>query len=248
MKSARTLNPYEETQLARHGGDRQILLASNAPVEHITGKAEFCGLVFSVTENVLIPRIETEELVEKVVAACRTFSGPGAVRIVDVGTGSGAIAISVASKLATLGLAHTITATDISRSALEIAEANAATLLPDPTTITFLHSDLLSDVPTDQDIIVANLPYIPTARIATLDKSVFEHEPHLALDGGPDGLYLIRLLLDQATQLLQPGALVLLEVDDTHTLEVWSEFEHDWQIEVFLDSFEKNRFVQLLKR
>ncbi|MCA9368925.1 MAG: peptide chain release factor N(5)-glutamine methyltransferase [Pseudomonadales bacterium] len=243
--NSRKLTPYEETQLARYGTSSTDLSATSAPVEYITGKAEFCNHIFEVGPEVLIPRIETEELVASAVTWVESFSRSTIPQIVDVGTGSGALAISIAAFLNKKSINYHMTATEVSESALNRAVKNATNILGDQHGIDFIHTSLLEKVHTQFDCIVANLPYIPSERIAYLDESVKDHEPHVALDGGPDGLTLIRELLIQAKKLLSPNGIILMEVDHTHTLEAWQEFFDDWEVTITHDSLQNTRFAQI---
>jgi len=185
---------------------------------------EFYKLKFKVTPDVLIPRPETELLVDKVL----THARPGLARltILDVGTGAGNIAISIAKNLSRhpWGRKLKIIATDVSEKALKIARQNAK-LHGVENRIQFIQSDLLSKIATlpwvarndvEMDIIVTNLPYIPTERIPYLDSSVKDFEPHIALNGGPDGFELYRKLFQQINELDWKPKLILGEIDYTH--------------------------------
>lgn len=181
------------------------------PLPYLLGHWEFFGLDFIVTPAVLIPRPETELLVERAIILASqqsAISNPQS-KILDVGTGSGIIAVTLATKLPNAQ----ITATDLSPAALAIAKANADQHnVADR--IQFIEADLLLPLfilHCSFDIVCANLPYIPSADLATLD--VVKHEPTLALDGGPDGLNLIRRLLTDAPQLLAPNGAILLEIE-----------------------------------
>lgn len=245
----RTLSPYEETQLARYGKKNAEALNTSAPIEYITGKAEFCGQVFTVTPDVLIPRVETEELVTLVVAFCteRFSETHQPLSIVDVGTGSGAIAVSVASALRKQTIPFTFLVTDVSDTAITVAQNNALALLGDHPEMSFQTTSLLSEITQTFDCIVANLPYIPSERIEYLDPSVKDHEPRVALDGGPEGLSLIAELLRQAEKLLAKDGSVFLEVDHTHTQASWDSFIA-WHTTLIDDSFGQTRFARMIKK
>lgn len=170
------------------------------PLQHLLGTAEFHGRVFKSDARALIPRPETEQLVE---LAQARIPSPTA-RLLDVGTGSGVIAV-------TLALANpdaTVVATDLSPAALELARENAATL---GANVEFLEADLLPPGDARFDVIVANLPYIPSAEIAGLSREV-QRDPASALDGGEDGLDLVRRLVDLAPARLEPISHLLLEI------------------------------------
>ncbi len=183
--------------------------AKGEPTAYLTGTREFMGLDFKVSSAVLIPRPETELLVETVLNTLRPLSGQAC--IVDVGTGSGAIAVSLAKYLPTAQ----IFALDISPAALALAEQNAIQQGV-AERVTFRQSNLLSALPVSLagqvDWVVANLPYIPSADIAQLQLEVVVHEPKLALDGGSDGLELYRVLIPQASQILKPGGKLIMEM------------------------------------
>lgn len=195
--------------------DRQQLLASlvdrrtrREPLAYLRGKREFYGLEFHVGPGVLIPRPETETLVEESLAlAGRLDSGP-ATMIADVGTGSGIIAISLAVHMSVAR----VYATDVSDTALSTARGNALRHGVDAR-IRFLSGDLLSPLPERVHIVAANLPYLCTDTITGLEPEIGLYEPREALDGGPDGLEVVRRLLRQASGHLRPCGALLLELD-----------------------------------
>ena len=175
------------------------------PIQYIAGEAEFYGLPFFVTCDVLIPRPETEHLVEKVLQLSAKFADP---RIVDVGTGSGAIAVALATHLRRAS----ITATDISSAALAIARRNAQrSRVADR--IRFVAGDLLAPVAGEQfEMVVSNPPYIGEADRGTLAIEVREFEPEAALFAGSDGLSVYRQLIPAAHDALAAGGILLLEI------------------------------------
>jgi release factor glutamine methyltransferase len=184
--------------------------AAKEPIQYLTGHQEFYGLNLRVTRDTLIPRPETELLVEAVlhwIAARPALRTP---RILDIGTGTGAIALALASHLPS---AH-ITATDLYPAALSIAEHNAGRLDLGHR-ITFLQSDLLSAPQLQSappfDVIVSNPPYISLYEAATMPEEVLKHEPHTALFAGPHGLDIYRRLLPAAHAALKPEGLLALE-------------------------------------
>ena len=183
--------------------------ATHTPLQHLTGEQDFFGLTLRVTPDTLIPRPETELLVEAVLNFIAEKSSPThPLRILDVGTGTGAIPIALATHLPT---AH-LTAVDISPAALAIARENAARHHLSAR-IRFLESDLLTALADETfDIIVSNPPYVPLADSPTLAPEVRDHEPHLALFAGPEGLAIYRLLIPQAHAALVPGGLLALEI------------------------------------
>ncbi len=178
------------------------------PLQHLLGTVDFMGLEFATDARALIPRPETELLVGLVLA-----EGAG-LRIADVGTGSGVIALTLANKLPEAAVA----ACDISPDALALARENADRHGL-ARRITFLECDLLSGFDGPADAVVANLPYISTVEIATLSREV-RHDPVLALDGGADGLDLVRRLTPEAAAKLAPGGLVALEIGLGQAAEV----------------------------
>ncbi|MDR1578378.1 MAG: peptide chain release factor N(5)-glutamine methyltransferase [Deltaproteobacteria bacterium] len=175
------------------------------PSAYILGRREFYLLNFKVTPDTLIPRPETELLVDEAIALAKPLTEP---LIWDLGCGCGAIALALAKNLPQ----SRVTATDLSLPALEVAKGNALVLgLSDQ--VEFLAGDLTHPVAGRQfNLICANLPYVPQAEIETLDPDVSQFEPRLALDGGPDGLDPFRRLLPEVSVLLKPGGYLLLEI------------------------------------
>ncbi|MBU0510801.1 MAG: peptide chain release factor N(5)-glutamine methyltransferase [Chloroflexi bacterium] len=199
-------------EAALDAGQRQALAAaltrleSGEPLPYVLGHWEFYGLDFSIDPAVLIPRPETEVLVETALEWLKAH--PRNRHIADVGTGSGCIAVTLAVHVPNL---H-VTATDISPAALQIARANAHKHHV-AERIEFIHADLL-DLrlpPSAFSLIAANLPYIPTETLHDLE--IFGREPTLALDGGPDGLNLISRLMHSGPRYLDPGGLLLVEIE-----------------------------------
>ncbi len=195
--------------------------AKHEPVAYITGETYFCGLKLKVTPDVLIPRPETEELVKFVVDFTQqaAHDQQPVSKIIDLGTGSGDIAIALATKLsAGPDTTPQIYAIDVSNAAIEVARANAvANGLQE--VITFICADLLpedsDELLEDQPVIVANLPYVPHQRIAKLDADVKDFEPSLALDGGVDGLDLYRQLFKKLVDSRKVPRAIFCEIDET---------------------------------
>ena len=172
------------------------------PLQHLTGEQDFMGLTFRVNENVLIPRQDTEILVEEILRDMH-----GGMRILDVCTGSGCILISLlnySNECQGVGV-------DLSKEALEIARENAAKLIPEED-CTFIESDLLEKVEGKFDIVVSNPPYIASSVIETLMPEVREHEPRMALDGRADGLHFYRRIIKECQPFLNGGAKVFFEI------------------------------------
>lgn len=181
------------------------------PLQHITGVQEFMGLEFMVNEHVLVPRQDTEILVEEVMKD--EYDGS---RILDMCTGSGCILISL---LHYSNWCEGVGA-DISFKALEVAEQNASKLLPREKRPTFIESDLFEKIEGTFDIIVSNPPYIRTAVIDTLMPEVREHEPMQALDGLEDGLFFYRKIVKEAPMYLKKGGRLYFEIGHDQGAEV----------------------------
>jgi release factor glutamine methyltransferase len=183
--------------------------AAGEPTQYLTGKQEFWGLEFEVNSSVLIPRPETEHIVEVALERLGESRRGNSLRVADIGTGSGCIAVALAMELRTA----TIYATDISGAALEVARRNAARHgVADR--ISFVESNLLDGVtePAQFDLIVSNPPYVGRTEMESLQQEVRDHEPHVALFAGEDGLALYPLLIAQAAARLAPGGLLVLEL------------------------------------
>lgn len=244
----RKLGPYEKNYLIRHGFDPEdISQFGQTPVEYITGLVEFLGREFVVSPEVLIPRIETEELVQLALTQAKLISTKKnqLINIADIGTGSGVIGITLALELGKLKIPHQLYLSDISKSTLAVAKKNAQRFKVK--NIIFLESDLFSSFPINLkfDLIVASLPYVPSARIPTLDASVKNYEPLTALDGGSDGLKYISQLIKQAKDKLSPGGVIILEIDHTHTAQLLQKIASKYQVTIKKDQFKKNRFSLL---
>lgn len=205
LQYTRELSSQEETRL-------QSLMArrlAGEPAAYITGHREFYGLDFYVDKRVLIPRPESELLVEEAVKSAQN----GASSFADIGTGSGAIAVSLAVNLPSVR----VYATDISQEALEVGRINCRKHGV-ASRVTFLQGDLLEPVPERVDIIIANLPYVRQAELTTVN--TYSHEPQLALDGGQDGLDKYRRLFSQISQKLNPGGSLMVEIGQGQQVEV----------------------------
>ncbi|MGO9516549.1 MAG: peptide chain release factor N(5)-glutamine methyltransferase, partial [Candidatus Korobacteraceae bacterium] len=214
----RELTPQEEARYNEVLTQR----ATGMPSQYITGHQEFWGLDFVVSPAVLIPRPETEHLVESVLDLARGVSHP---RIVDVGTGSGCVALALAHELKDAE----VYAVDLSTDALEIARANAARLQLEQR-VHFFRANVLCVIPSqdfnpsrgtptqeetrfrDLDFVVSNPPYVGFSEADKVQKSVFEFEPKMAVFAGENGLDVIRLLIDQAHGALKPGGWLALEI------------------------------------
>lgn len=173
--------------------------AERVPLEHIVQGTEFMGLPFYVNEHVLVPRQDTECVVEEALKYCAGKS------VLDLCTGSGCIGIS----LAVLGNCREVTLADISPEALEVAKQNAKENSVD---VTFVESDLFSQIVGKYDMIVSNPPYIPSGEIPDLMPEVREHDPMLALDGGEDGLSFYRKIVKESCHYLTEGGWLCFEI------------------------------------
>ncbi len=196
------LTPEQQTELSLALNQ----VKGGIPLPYILGAWEFFQLSFYLTADVLIPRPETEGLVEKALKWLQDH--PGRRTCLDLGTGSGCIAVTLAAKIPDLKLL----ATDRSYPAILVARKNAQNHKIDAR-INFLASDLLTGFQTTVDLLIANLPYIPTEKLKSL--RVYNTEPRLALDGGADGLSSIREVLEKAPGIMNPRGLILLEIDES---------------------------------
>jgi release factor glutamine methyltransferase len=188
------------------------------PIAYITGRKEFWSLDFAVTPDVLIPRPETELLVELTLENAMIASARDSLKIFDIGTGSGAIAVTLAKELR----AAQIWAVDASTAALNVAVVNARRHgVADR--IQFLHGDLfepIADLGQSFDLIVSNPPYVSSQGIPKLPRDIRDWEPKIALDGGPDGLDCYRRIVDRAHKYLAPEGRVLLEIGEDQSKAV----------------------------
>ena len=200
---------YEDEVSEAHRSSFRTLVkrrAEGAPVAYLVGTKEFYRLRFHVSPAVLIPRGDSETVVVEALARLKGMATP---RAVDVGTGSGCLALACADQHKTVRFV----AIDISPEALEVARGNAEKHNLEAR-VEFRQGDLLEPVAQDEpfDLILSNPPYIATDVIPTLDATVTKYEPHLALDGGPDGLRVVIRLIEEAVPLLKPGGHLILEI------------------------------------
>jgi release factor glutamine methyltransferase len=210
------------------------------PLPYILGWWEFYGRRFRVSEEVLIPRPETELLVE--VAINYLTQNSARQFVLDIGTGSGCIAISLAAEISPLE----ILATDISRNALGLAKENAVKHGVSER-IHFVQMDLSTGVSAQPDVVCANLPYIPGEQLQNLE--VANWEPSIALDGGVNGLSQIIDLLDDLPRIVQPGGMILLEVEEKKGDDVRVEARErfpDGKIELHCDLAGKDRLLSII--
>lgn len=220
--------------------------ANREPVAYITSRKEFYSLDLEVGPEALIPRPETELLVEEAVRLVRDrWPKCASLRLVDLGAGSGAMALALASQLRQAAL----WALDLSGQALELARRNASRHGVEGR-IKFLQGDLLAPLAGEEKafhLIAANLPYVPRAAFADMAPEARDHEPRLSLDGGEDGLDLIRRAIAQAKPLIKPGGALLLEVWPTHGDEIrglGSKYGYA-QVRIIKDLAERDRMAVL---
>ena len=215
------------------------------PVAYLVGHREFFGLDFAVTSDVLIPRPDTETLVVEAIEWLKQRSQP---RVLDIGTGSGCIAISLAMNCRQAQ----VTAIDLSAAALAIAQQNAEKHgVTDR--IRFLHGDLFAPLADNEqfDLIASNPPYITSAEMETLQPDVRLHEPHSALDGGPDGLDVIRRLIAAAPPHLAAGGSLLIEIDGAQAdsvTQLLAANSHYEEIAVLKDLAKQPRVVRAVRK
>jgi release factor glutamine methyltransferase len=230
--------------------------AEGIPLQYITGRQEFMGLDFAVNENVLIPRQDTETLVEKALELIKEAKAPmRGFRILDLCCGSGAIGVSLAYHLNKLGKKALITASDVSPEAIDIAKENAKNngILKE---ISFVEGDLFAPFLKNKkgrgkeqfDFIISNPPYIPTRVIPTLMREVKDHEPVLALDGGSDGLDFYRAILREAHLYLKKSGILLLEIGHDQgpaIINMAMENEFYDPVNIIKDSAGRNRVAMV---
>jgi len=206
--------------------------ASREPLQYITGRQEFWGLDFEVTTGVLIPRPETEILVEAAIGFLRQIDRP---TFCEIGVGSGAISVSI---LHSVPAARAV-ATDISSDAIQVASRNAQQHSA-AGRLDIRRSDLLTGIDGIYDAVVSNPPYIPSEEIPTLEIEVRGFESHLALDGGPDGLDVIRRLIPEAAKHLRSRGLLLIEIGQGQNEQVRKLFDSKvWSEPEFLNDLQE---------
>ena len=184
--------------------EKILLIKNNQPIQYVIGNVNFYGNLFKVNKNVLIPRFETEELVENTLEYIKEYF-PYPINIIDLGTGSGAIGITLKKKLANVN----VTLLDISEEALDVAKENAANLGVD---VSFILSDMWDKVNDKYDVIISNPPYIRNDE--EIEDVVRDNEPHLALYGGIDGLDLYRKIRNGLQEHTKDKFLLALEIGD----------------------------------
>lgn len=214
-----------------------IEIIQGMPIQYITNKQEFMKLDFYVDENVLIPQPDTEILVEKAIEEAKKIEN---VEILDMCTGSGCIGISIAKNIENAK----VTLVDISKYAIEIAKKNALRNKVE-SQLTFIQSNMFEKVEKNFDIIVSNPPYIKTDVIPKLDKQV-QNEPHIALDGGKDGLKFYKIIIEEAKKYLKENGKLILEIGYDQKEEVENLIKQSGQykkIEVIKDLSQNDRVI-----
>ena len=210
-------------------------LVAHIPAQYIIGQAEFFGMQLKVDERVLIPRLETEELVELILAE----NPEGHLKVLDIGTGSGAIALALAKDRSD----WTITAADISQDALDLASENAERL---DLEISFIKSDCFSEICSKYDIIVSNPPYISRADEVEVGLNVLHSEPHLALFADEDGLAIYRRIAEDSKDYLNDGGKIYLEIGYKQGQSVPALFKENFpgkRVRTLKDQFGQDRMV-----
>ncbi|MBI1851468.1 MAG: peptide chain release factor N(5)-glutamine methyltransferase [Planctomycetes bacterium] len=225
--------------------------ARGKPVAYLLGRREFLSRSFAVDSRVLIPRPETEILVEEALRRAAAIDGDGDVHVVDVGAGSGAIALSVAAGCSRAR----VVAIDVSAAALEVARANAAAFGPDVVArVEFVLGDLLAPLAGRGlegrvDLLLSNPPYVSDAEYARLPRDVKDHEPELALRAGPRGTELHERLFRDGVAYVRPGGLVLVEVGAGQAAEVRAIAEtNGWGEVVTLRDFQGIERIVVARR
>lgn len=215
--------------------------ADRIPLQHLTGEAWFMGLPFTVDERVLIPRQDTETLVE-LVLEWQKDDGRSDLRLLDLCTGSGCIAIS----LAKLGQFSQVTALDLSEEALTVAKINRQRNSLTENSLRLLQSDLFESIPGETfDVITANPPYITSQEVNTLMPEVRDHDPRMALDGGSDGLDFYRRLAEESPAHLSPNGTIFWEIgwDQGEAVTKLLHDTHFQDIKIHKDNNGNNRVV-----
>jgi release factor glutamine methyltransferase len=219
-------------------------LKNEKPLQYILGKADFYGLKFFVNENVLIPRPETEELVHLIINDLKELKKENSIRILDIGTGSGCIPITLKKKVPEAN----VMAIDVSLNALEIAKKNAKL---NNAEVEFIHSDILDQQQNtglpECDIIVSNPPYIKLSEKETMNKNVLDFEPHIALFvDGPDPLLFYNAIADLALKILKPEGRIYFEINESLGPETRDLIEKKGfkNVELIKDINNKNRILR----
>ncbi len=207
------LNQIVDEEIIKAYKEKIEYLKTKKPIQYVIGNVNFYGNIFKVNENVLIPRFETEELVENTLIHMNNLFPNQKIKVIDLGCGSGCIGITLKKKNPNID----VTLLDISKEALEVAESNAKNL---ETEVTIIQNDMLDNIEEKYDVIISNPPYIKENE--QIEEIVKNNEPHLALYAGIDGLEYYRKILKKAPQCLNDKFLIAFEIGMTQKDEIIS--------------------------
>lgn len=219
--------------------EKVLLIKNNEPIQYVIGNVNFYGNIFKINKNVLIPRFETEELVEKTIELIKEyFNYP--LNIIDLGCGSGCIGLSLKKKISN----SSVTLLDISREALEVAKENAKIL---DVSVSFVESDMWSSVNDKYDIVISNPPYIRNDE--EIEDIVRNNEPHIALYGGDDGLLMYRKIRENLLEHVNDRFLLALEIGDMQKDDVTKIFSDITNVKIITkcDLQGRDRMVFVLR-
>ena len=212
-------------------------LRKGRPIQYIIGNVNFCGNILEINENVLIPRFETEQLVVNTVEKIKELWPNQSIDLIDLGTGSGAIGLSIKKKLPDVN----VTLLDISEKALEVAKKNATNL---DINVKYILNDMLENLANKYDVIVSNPPYIKTNE--EIEDIVKNNEPHLALYAGDDGLDCYRKILSHVKENINNKYLIAFEIGDTQKEDLYKlaeDFLTNYNIECVQDFSSRDRMI-----
>ncbi len=214
------------------------LLEKGIPVQYIIGNVDFYGYIFKVNKNVLIPRFETELLVQKTIRYAKKFFNKK-IKVLDIGTGSGVIAITLSKKLNA-----SVVASDVSKEALNVARHNAKRL---ESSVSFVESDVFDNIDGKYDIIISNPPYIAYGE--EIDEKIKNNEPNIALFAENNGLYFYEEILKEAKNYLSDKSIIAFEIGETQGSEVKkiaSKYFENAKISIEKDFPGRDRFVFII--
>lgn len=234
------LEKIVDEKIVKDYQNKVLMLKDNVPIQYVIGNVNFYGNIFKVNKNVLIPRFETEELVENTIKLIKEyFDYP--ISIIDLGTGSGCIGLTLKKKLANVSLSLL----DISNEALEVAKENTNNLNLDAT---FIQSDMWENVHDKYDVIISNPPYIRNDE--EIEDLVRDNEPHIALYGGRDGLDMYRKIRNGLLNHVQKRFLLALEIGDMQKEAVISLFSDISGVEIIAkkDLSGRDRMIFIIRK
>lgn len=261
IEEQRVLSVYEKQQLLKYGlSEKEFLKHGEMPIEYFTSFVDFADLTLQVNQEVLIPRVESEEMVDQAFNYLK-HNLKEKLRILEIATGSGAIALALIHKIQQLNYLNKnweFCLSELSAPAMLVAKNNYQELLAkvvdqDKIKVKFVLSNLLDQIKDEEkfDLVLANLPYIPSQDIKKLDPSVKNFEPKMALDGGETGFELIAKALGQLIEknLLAEDALLIFESDRSHkekfVKDHYLDLFENFKIKFIKDQFDRQRFLQL---